>query len=103
MGEASRGRLLVADAAATRGLHLDGVQDVYVLGLPANSDTYLHLAGRAGRWPRTGQVTQYLCVYVYAPRCMQGSSPWALNATLGSVHCACVLVSPLYMTVYEYP
>ena len=45
-------KLLVADAAATRGLHLDGVSRVYVLGLPANADTYLHLAGRTGRWPR---------------------------------------------------
>jgi len=46
-------RLLVADAAATRGLHLDNVGTVIVLGLPANADTYLHLAGRTGRWPRT--------------------------------------------------
>lgn len=45
-------RLLVADAAATRGLHLNGVATVIVLGLPANADTYLHLAGRTGRWPR---------------------------------------------------
>jgi superfamily II DNA/RNA helicase len=45
--------LLVADAAATRGLHLDNVGTVIVLGLPANADTYLHLAGRTGRWPRT--------------------------------------------------
>ena len=45
-------RLLVADAAATRGLHLDNVGTVIVLGLPANADTYLHLAGRTGRWPR---------------------------------------------------
>lgn len=44
-------RLLVADAAATRGLHLDSISRVYVLGLPANADTYLHLAGRVGRWP----------------------------------------------------
>ena len=28
------------------------VSRVYVLGLPANADTYLHLAGRTGRWPR---------------------------------------------------
>ena len=35
-----------------RGLHLDAVDSVYVLGLPANADTYLHLAGRTGRWPR---------------------------------------------------
>ena len=46
------GRLVVADVAATRGLHFDAVSRVYVLGLPANADTYLHLAGRTGRWPR---------------------------------------------------
>ena len=50
-GKAGR-KLLVADAAATRGLHLDAVSRVYVLGLPANADAYLHLAGRTGRWPR---------------------------------------------------
>tara|TARA_B100000795_G_scaffold238448_1_gene199581 strand:+ start:439 stop:684 length:246 start_codon:yes stop_codon:yes gene_type:complete len=43
---------VVADVAATRGLHFDAVSRVYVLGLPANADTYLHLAGRTGRWPR---------------------------------------------------
>ena len=43
---------MVADVAATRGLHFDAVSRVYVLGLPANADTYLHLAGRTGRWPR---------------------------------------------------
>jgi len=32
-----------------------------------------------------------------APRCIQGSSPYAPKATLGSVPCACVLVSPLYV------
>ena len=42
----------LADVAATRGLHFDAVSRVYVLGLPANADTYLHLAGRTGRWPR---------------------------------------------------
>ena len=45
-------QILVADAAATRGLHLDGVSTVIILGLPANPQTYLHLAGRTGRgWP----------------------------------------------------
>lgn len=44
--------VIVADAAATRGLHLDGVGTVIILGLPANPQTYLHLAGRTGRgWP----------------------------------------------------
>lgn len=45
-------RLLVADTAATRGLHLDDVSTVLVLGQPSNFEQYLHLAGRTGRWPR---------------------------------------------------
>ena len=52
MRSASARRLVIVDAAATRGLHLDRVSTVVILGLPANADMYLHLAGRAGRWPR---------------------------------------------------
>merc|ERR1719265_2201721 len=52
MRDNNSSRLLVADTAATRGLHLDDVSTVVVLGLPANLDQYLHLAGRTGRWPR---------------------------------------------------
>jgi len=32
-----------------------------------------------------------------APRYIQGSFPYAPEATLGSVPCACVLVSPLHI------
>ena len=49
-------RVIVADAAATRGLHLDGISTVVVLGLAANADTYLHLAGRTGRWQEGGRA-----------------------------------------------
>jgi superfamily II DNA/RNA helicase len=45
-------RLVVIDQAKARGLHLDSVAAVFVLGGAANADTYLHLAGRTGRWPR---------------------------------------------------
>jgi len=44
--------LIVTDQAMTRGLHLDNIRAVFILGGPANPDTYLHLAGRTGRWPR---------------------------------------------------
>lgn len=44
-------RLVVADEAVTRGLHLDAVDTVFILGRPANADTYLHLAGRTSRDP----------------------------------------------------
>ena len=43
--------VLVADQAVTRGLHVDAVDAVVVLGKPANADTYVHLAGRADRDP----------------------------------------------------
>lgn len=50
-------RLVVTDEAKTRGLHLDGVSTVFVLGGAANGDAYLHLAGRTARWPsREGTV-----------------------------------------------
>lgn len=46
-----RPSLVVADEAVTRGLHLDALDAVFVLGRPANADTYLHLAGRTARYP----------------------------------------------------
>jgi len=40
-----------------RGIHLDGVETVYVLGLPSKPATYLHMAGRVGRLgQRRGKV-----------------------------------------------
>ena len=42
---------LVADQAVTRGLHVDDVDAVLILGKPANADTFVHLAGRADRDP----------------------------------------------------
>ena len=53
---ATPGKMLVMDAAASRGLHIDAVSTVYILGLPANSEMYLHLCGRAGRLPRIGKA-----------------------------------------------
>ncbi|KAJ8613114.1 hypothetical protein CTAYLR_004795 [Chrysophaeum taylorii] len=44
-------QLVVADQAVTRGLHLDGIDAVFVVGRPSNADTYLHLAGRTARDP----------------------------------------------------
>lgn len=43
--------VFLADQAVTRGLHLDAVDLVIVVGQPYNADTYLHLAGRTGRDP----------------------------------------------------
>lgn len=48
--------LLVACESAARGLHLDGVDVVYVLARPKNADEYVHLAGRTGRCGVAGRV-----------------------------------------------
>jgi len=37
-----------------RGIHFDGVETVYILGLPRKPEIYLHLAGRVGRPGQTG-------------------------------------------------
>jgi len=37
-----------------RGIHFDGVDTVYILGLPRKPEVYLHLAGRVGRPGQTG-------------------------------------------------
>jgi len=49
------------------------------------------LACKAAIWLRRRPVPPQ------APRYIQGSSPQAPKATLGTVPCACVLVSPLYI------
>lgn len=51
-------QLVVADEAVTRGLHLDNLDTVFILGKPANADTYLHLAGRTARDPFRGDTTK---------------------------------------------
>ncbi len=83
LGGSGAGRLLVADAAATRGLHLNGVATVIVLGLPANADTYLHLAGRTGRWPRAEAPGSAVAVTIATEPELRTLRGWA--AGLGGV------------------
>ena len=71
------GALLVADVAATRGLHLDGVSTVIVLGLPANADTYLHLAGRTARWPRPQAPGEAVAVTVLSSAELRTLRGWS--------------------------
>lgn len=59
--------LLVANSAGVRGLDLPALSHVFILGIPdgatggiGNSDTYLHLAGRVGRFGATGRVVTIL-------------------------------------------
>jgi superfamily II DNA/RNA helicase len=41
--------ILVTFEEAARGLHLEGIDCVYVVGRPASAASYLHVAGRVGR------------------------------------------------------
>ena len=48
-------RFLVTFEGSARGLHLEEVDAVFVVGRPASAASYLHLAGRVGRsCPSTG-------------------------------------------------
>ncbi|KAJ8482906.1 hypothetical protein ONZ51_g5037 [Trametes cubensis] len=55
---AEKPTLLVATLASTRGLDLPGLQHVFILGVLDNGavDSYLHVAGRVGRFGRGGKV-----------------------------------------------
>jgi len=48
--------ILVASEDSARGLHLEGVDMVFVLSRPRSPDEYLHLAGRTGRQGASGIV-----------------------------------------------
>jgi len=86
-------KLVVTDQARVRGLHLDDVSTVFVLGGAANADTYLHLAGRTGRMsPRTGSASEEAaaskgllnaCVTIAPPAEVKRVRAWA--AELGGV------------------
>ena len=43
-----------------RGLHLDALDIVLVVGRPKGPDEYMHIAGRTGRAGRTGKVINIL-------------------------------------------
>jgi superfamily II DNA/RNA helicase len=50
--------MLVSTVATTRGLDLPELTHVFILGIPRGrrADTYLHIAGRVGRFGREGKV-----------------------------------------------
>lgn len=50
------GYLLVTHEDNVRGLHLDGLDAVVVVGRPGSTDEYTHIAGRTGRAGRRGSV-----------------------------------------------
>jgi Helicase conserved C-terminal domain len=63
-----RATLLVATTASTRGLDLDGLTHVFIVGIPEGPqvngrsvDAYVHLAGRVGRFGSVGRVITVVC------------------------------------------
>ena len=48
--------LLVTGEDSVRGLHLDGLDVVLVIGRPNSPDEYTHIAGRTGRAGQSGKV-----------------------------------------------
>lgn len=60
-GQPAEAPLVVTFEDMARGLHFDGVETVYILGLPDSPATYLHLAGRTGRQPVLSGTVVTLC------------------------------------------
>lgn len=54
--------LLVSTLASTRGIDLPHLTHVFILGVPEDRpvDTYVHAAGRVGRFGRSGKVVSVL-------------------------------------------
>lgn len=52
--------ILIGSESSTRGLHVGGLDVVYIVSRPQNSGEYLHMAGRTGRCGRPGKVVS-LC------------------------------------------
>lgn len=49
--------LLVSTLASTRGLDLPELSHVFIMGMPEGRiDSYMHMAGRTGRFGKPGQV-----------------------------------------------
>ncbi len=58
--DVDKGYLLVTGEDTVRGLHLDGLDVVLVVGRPQGPDEYIHIAGRTGRAGRSGKVISVL-------------------------------------------
>jgi superfamily II DNA/RNA helicase len=52
----SEGYVLVTGEDSIRGIHLDGLDTVVVVGRPKTPDEYIHIAGRAARAGNSGHV-----------------------------------------------
>ena len=60
-GSAAGAPLLITFEDMARGLHFDGVDIVFILGIPDSPATYLHLAGRTGRQPALRGTVVTVC------------------------------------------
>jgi hypothetical protein len=56
----SEGYLLVTGEDTVRGLHLDGLETVLVVGRAQGPDEYTHIAGRTGRAGKPGKVVNVM-------------------------------------------
>lgn len=54
--DGDEGYILVTHEDSVRGLHLDGLDTVVIVGRPGSPDEYTHIAGRTGRAGRPGSV-----------------------------------------------
>ncbi|KAH6569187.1 hypothetical protein BASA60_006340 [Batrachochytrium salamandrivorans] len=52
--------VICATEHEARGLDLPTVNHVFILGAPSSSSNYVHMAGRASRYGRSGTVTTLL-------------------------------------------
>mmetsp|Transcript_3533 Transcript_3533/g.5116 ORF Transcript_3533/g.5116 Transcript_3533/m.5116 type:complete len:291 (-) Transcript_3533:133-1005(-) len=52
----STGYLLLSTEDTVRGIHLDNLDSVIIVGRPKGPDEYIHIAGRAGRAGKVGNV-----------------------------------------------
>ena len=68
LGRFQRGQLeiLVATDVAARGLHIEGVSQVYNFDLPFDAEDYVHRIGRTARLGAEGDAISFACE-LYAP------------------------------------
>jgi hypothetical protein len=65
---------LVTFEGSARGLHIDNVDTVFLVGRPASAASYLHLAGRVGRASTTAEGDVAICPGTVVSLCTVGSA-----------------------------
>ena len=80
--DGGRSPVYVTFEDSARGLHFDGVDAVFTVGLPASAASYLHLAGRTGR-RLGGEGKPGTVVTVLPPKAVSILESW--SSQLGEV------------------